>query len=348
MITTTIPIQNYYYLLSYAWNLFKETEQLRVNTEDCDNLQDLFARVLISGAELLIKKGIKKKYIDTTEHVRSLKGKINLKNSVTDLIRQNGKLCCEYDELTFNILENQIIFSTLKMLMSEDIDKGLKSKIKFILSYPDESSYISLRKDHFVRAKHQNKHGIYALLINICEIIFLSKIPSPGEGQSIFKDFINGERELSKLFEMFTFNFYRRKLGNDFEIDFQTHIPWGLKPLDLVSKKFLPSMRSDVIIKNKDIKIIIDTKFYKQTFQMYFDKESIHSSNLYQLQSYVLNDRMTGFDIKRIGILLYPSIAPSEDLNYEFDSSTLLKIRIIDLSQSWHEIEKRMLGFILS
>lgn len=344
MITTSIPIQNYYYLLSYAWNLFKEAEQLKVRTEDCNNLKDLFARVLISGTELLIKKGIKRKYIDTSDHIRGLKGKINIKNSLSDILRQNGKLACEFDELTFNILENQIIFTSLRSLLSEDVDRYLKAKIKFIISYPDESAFITLRKEHFIKAKSQNKHGLYALLISVCEIIYLSKMPIPELGSALFKDFINGDRELSKLFEMFTFNFYRRRLQNKYEVDFQTQIQWGLKPMDLTSQKYLPSMRTDVILHNSETKIIIDTKFYKQTFQKYFDKESIHSSNLYQLQSYVLNDRMTGHAKKRIGILLYPTITPSEDLNYMFDDATFLQIRTVDLSQPWYEIEKRMIS----
>jgi len=53
-----IPIQNLYYLLCYAWNRLDEAELVNVGREDILTPQDLFAKVLIAGANRLLKKGL--------------------------------------------------------------------------------------------------------------------------------------------------------------------------------------------------------------------------------------------------------------------------------------------------
>jgi len=52
-----IPILNIYYLLCYAWNQLEESEIVNVNTEDSTTLLDLFARVLVSGTNHILKRG---------------------------------------------------------------------------------------------------------------------------------------------------------------------------------------------------------------------------------------------------------------------------------------------------
>ena len=347
MITTEIPIKNYYYLLSYAWNLLTERDILRVGIEDCGNLDDLFGRIICRGTELLIKKGIKKSYIESHEHTGNLKGKILFKESLPDLFRSNNMLCCEFDDLTHNILDNQIIFSTLHELLVSSTNHELKRSIRRLLSFSSSITRIKLQPNHFKIAKASNRNGLYALLINVCEILYLSKLPNLESEERIFQDFINDERELAKLFEMFTYNFYRSKLGTTGTIvTSQTQIAWGLQAMDHVSQSFLPKMKTDVIIQYAHQRIIIETKFYKETFQSFFEKETIHSSNLYQLQSYLLNDKMTGDEVNRVGLLIYPTIKPSNDLNYKFDEKTQLQVRTIDLSSPWQEIEARMLSFL--
>jgi 5-methylcytosine-specific restriction enzyme subunit McrC len=66
-------------------------------------------------------------------------------------------------------------------------------------------------------------------------------------------------------------------------------IQWDCVPL--ISGEFdnLPSMRVDVFLRNKDRKIIIDTKYYAEAIQNYHGIEKFHSGNLYQIFSYLKN-----------------------------------------------------------
>ena len=45
----SIPVQNIYYLLSYAWDYINEAETIGVGTEDYNGLLDLFAKGVLNG-----------------------------------------------------------------------------------------------------------------------------------------------------------------------------------------------------------------------------------------------------------------------------------------------------------
>lgn len=346
MITTEIPVENYFYLLSYAWDMLKEKDSLKVDFENCPTLNDLYARILCNGFESLIKRGVKKRYQEYSERTSVLKGKISIKNSLNDLMSSSNKLVCEFDDLTYNILENQIIVSTLRSLLYKNIDNDIKKKIKKVLLFSRDIEVIELRKMHFHQSRNHNKHGLYALLINVAEIVYLSGLPTYKNGDNVFRDFINDERELARLFEKFVYNFYRKHLEKHERVGFQKKIDWAIEPMDDVSQKYLPNMNSDILVTNNERKIIIDTKFYKTTFQTNYGKDSIHSGNLYQLQSYVINDKATGERLKRIGLLLYPTVNKHEKLNYKIDNETFIQVQTIDLSKSWKSIEDHLLEIV--
>ena len=44
-----IPVENIYYLLSYAWNKLDAGNKIDVSKDDYDSLINLFAKFLISG-----------------------------------------------------------------------------------------------------------------------------------------------------------------------------------------------------------------------------------------------------------------------------------------------------------
>jgi 5-methylcytosine-specific restriction enzyme subunit McrC len=340
MITTEIPIKNYFYLLSYAWNLLTEKDLIKVQLDDCETLDDLFARILISGTSLLVKKGVRKDYELHQEDLSFIRGKISIQDSINLILSNQNKLSCQFDELTYDILENRIIFQTLRNLLSSSIDKDAKSSIIKILRLCGGISSTEIRKSDFKNLRRE-RCGLRALLINVCEIIYDSKLPLNEHGGRIFRDFINDERELGRLFEAFVYNFYKNKLtGSKVSRD---DISWGLVSSDEVSRSYLPRMRTDVVISSGNKKAIIDTKFYKETFQQFHSKQSIHSGNLYQIQSYVLHDSILSPDIERVGVLLYPVINPTPKLKYQLNPNNMIQVRTIDLSKDWQEIERDLL-----
>ena len=72
-----IPIENIYYILCYAWDKLEEKELIKVEPTSTTNLVNLFARVLISGTNHLLKRGFDRGYILDNEETRRLRGKID-------------------------------------------------------------------------------------------------------------------------------------------------------------------------------------------------------------------------------------------------------------------------------
>lgn len=77
-----IPIQNIYYMLSYAFQILTEQGYKNIATEKFENTAELMAAILAKGISLQIKRGLGKEYIQKTEALSSLRGRIDIAGSV--------------------------------------------------------------------------------------------------------------------------------------------------------------------------------------------------------------------------------------------------------------------------
>ena len=78
----TIYIKNIYYMLSYAFQVLNEKGYRKVTTESFENVADLLSEILAIGVSKQIKQGLVKDYIDVNETTSSIRGKINIAESI--------------------------------------------------------------------------------------------------------------------------------------------------------------------------------------------------------------------------------------------------------------------------
>lgn len=71
-----IPIQNIYYMLSYAFRVLNEQGYKDIATEEFDNTAELMAAILAKGISTQIKRGLGKEYISRIEAMSSLRGSL--------------------------------------------------------------------------------------------------------------------------------------------------------------------------------------------------------------------------------------------------------------------------------
>ena len=62
-----IPIQNIYYMLSYAFRVLNERGYRDVATEQFDNAAELCAAILARGVAVQLKRGLDREYIPQTQ-----------------------------------------------------------------------------------------------------------------------------------------------------------------------------------------------------------------------------------------------------------------------------------------
>lgn len=123
-----IPIKNIYYMLSYAFQVLNEQGYKNLATEHFNNTAELMAAILTKGVKVQIKRGLGKEYIPQTESLSSLRGKIDVTESIKILTMLKKRMICTYDEFSVNGMMNRIIKSTIKLLIKSDISKQRKKR----------------------------------------------------------------------------------------------------------------------------------------------------------------------------------------------------------------------------
>lgn len=337
-----IPIENIYYLLCYAWNKLEEKDRVNVSIDDKTELLDLFAKVLINATEIILKRGVDKYYVDLTEELASVKGKIEISQTLKSNLLPKQHAICTYDDFSTNIISNRILVSTIfKLARTKGLDRDLKDKLVGLQRMLPGIELVEIGNSLFKQVRLSRNNRFYGFVMNVCEIIYESTFPSEERGEYRFSDFMRDERKMSQLFEAFVRNFYRLEQWK-YRIVKKESINWQFEIADNDSYQFLPDMETDITLENETEKVIIDAKYYSETMVVHFDKARIKSANLYQLFSYLLNQEDGSSKTKTAtGILLYPTIETDYNLDYRYFGHNIL-IRTINLNSNWRTIAMRL------
>ncbi|PWK27344.1 5-methylcytosine-specific restriction enzyme subunit McrC [Arcicella aurantiaca] len=332
-----IPIQNIYYLLCYAWNRLEERDLIEISSDESPDLLNLLTKIFLSGSKTLLKRGLEQQYLLQTETYQGIKGKLDISQSFKRNLFVKGLAVCEYDELSIDILPNQILKTTfVNLYRTEELDIKLRHEIKSILWRMNEVSEIKISEGIFRHINTPKSNILYRFLLNISELIYQNLIPNQIEGRFTFRDFVQNERQMAKVFEEFIRNFYKIEVPE--AKVYREDLHWKMAG---ENAHFLPKMQTDISMKLNGKKLIIDAKYYTQTLQQYYHSEKIHSPHLYQLFAYLKNQE----DTQAEGILIYPTIEKSLSLSYTHEGHTI-RVETLNLNQDWQGIKADLLAII--
>lgn len=77
-----IPIQNIYYMLSYAFQTLQAENYKDLATENFHNTAELCAAILDKGIGIQLKHGLRRDYVSKSESLSTLQGKLNISESI--------------------------------------------------------------------------------------------------------------------------------------------------------------------------------------------------------------------------------------------------------------------------
>ena len=321
-------------MLAYAFTNLKFDDIKNISAEKFENIYNLFAAILSESIGKLLKQGIYREYINHSENLSTVRGKINLSNTIQNFFAGRRKIFCEFDELSENNLFNRILKTTAKLfLRDKNVDDNYKNLLKRELYFFANVEEIRIDFIRWENLRYQKNNQTYRLLINLCQIIWRGMIFTTDSGEYQLKTF--GEENLAHLYEKFLLAYY------------QKHYP-QLKPqskkidwaLDDDEKKFLPKMQSDITLSDDKKILIIDAKFYSHTTQKYFGAEKINSANLYQIFAYVKN--LSAITSKKVsGMLLYARTDSEIDVTYQI-SGNKISVQTLNLNKNFSEISARL------
>ena len=303
---STIPIKNVYYLLCYAWNRLEQGEIVDVGQTPTTELVDLFALVLCDGLRHLARRGLEQGYQLKEEELSGVRGRLDIANSVRRFLFMQGRSFCSFDELSADTNANRILKATLRILLSaRDLDSGLRKRVNTSYRSLQGIQDILLSQNAFRSVRVTSNSLFYRFLLNICNFVFESLLVDETNGSSRFRDFTRDDDKMARLFQSFLFNFIARECP-DWTVKSE-NIKWQATSGTDPDLALLPRMQTDISASRPGEYRIIDAKFYRQSLGKFFDAEKVHSANLYQMTSYLMNaSAVSGVEAE--GMLIYPKV----------------------------------------
>ncbi len=334
-----IPIKNIYYMLSYAFQILNEQGYKNLATEDFDNAGDLCAAILIRGITYQLKRGLGREYISETDTISAIRGKIEITESIKNQSMIRSQMVCTYDEFSVDSPLNQIIKSTVMLLLKGDISKSRKKELRKLMVYFDDVSAVDVRSINWAINYNRNNQT-YQLLITVCFLVVKGLLQSKSDGSVKMMDFLD-EQRMCHLYEKFILGYYKKHYSPRITAS-ASQIEWALD--DGISA-MLPIMQSDIMLtyKKGDVNktLIIDAKYYAHTTQVQYDVHTLHSNNLYQVFTYVKNKASKGGEVS--GMLLYAKTDEEIYPNNEYQmSGNKITVRTLDLNCDFESIAAQL------
>lgn len=333
-----IPIQNIYYMLSYAFQVLNEQGYKNIATEQFNNVAELCAAILAKGISVQLKRGLGREYIEQTESLSSLRGRIEISESIKTRSMLKKQLICSYDDFSVNSYMNRIIKSTMELLLHADISKARKKELRKLLVFFGDVDLLDVHTINW-NVQYNRNNQTYRMLISICYLVVKGLLQTNSDGTTRLMDFLD-EQRMCRLYEKFILEYYRREFPQISASASQ--IPWAVD--DGVRVK-LPVMQSDIMLSYEDKVLIIDAKYYSHTTQAQYDTHTLHSNNLYQIFTYVKNKDSELAEVPHVvsGMLLYARTEEAVQPNNTYQmSGNKISVKTLDLNCDFSDVAAQL------
>lgn len=329
-------------MLAYAFSVLNKSEYRALATEDFDNAAELCAAILERGVSLQLKRGLGQEYVSRSEARSSLRGKIEVTESVKSQAIWRRQLVCSYDEFSVDTTMNRVIKATVALLVRSDISRARKKSLKKLMVFFADVRDIDLHTVDW-NMRYDRNNRTYRMLMAVCWLVVKGLLQTQSDGSVRMMDFFD-EQRMSRLYEKFILEYFRREHPQLRAS--ASFIDWAL---DDGMSDGLPAMRSDITLSALGRVLIIDAKYYTSTMQTYYEKKTVKSGNLYQIFAYVKNKQAAleraGDGTEVLGMLLYAATDEEvqPDATYRM-SGNRISATTLDLDRPFEEIRAQLDG----
>ena len=326
-------------MLAYAFRDFRFNMFEDICGENFEDTHNLFAEILIRCVSSQLKQGLYKTYVSQEGALPVIRGRIDMLK--TYVIQQSNpyRAFCNYDELSVNNPYNQVVKTTLQYLAKcSDVDENRKQTIRQLIRFFTLIDPIDMASVHIEQFRFDRNNQNYHFLVYICLFIFKELLMTTNEGP--YKLRTLSDDQIARLFEKFVLEYYRRHHPETKPRAAQ--VKWDVIDEES-STGILPTMQTDIMLTIGDRTLIIDTKYYNHTLQSNFDRDKIHSANLYQIYAYV-NNYDVGHTGKVNGMLLYAKTQddPCLDDKRTLRDGNVIYFKTLDLNRDFKEIANQL------
>lgn len=333
-------IKNIYYMLAYAFTALNRGGYENIAAEEFENVHNLLAAILARGIGRQLKQGLYREYRKRKEDIAVVRGKIDMPGTIRNRLAERRLLTCEYDELSEDNLLNQIIKTTVMLLMRHaKVDEKYRSELKKEMLFFSDVATVEPALIRWSALRFQRNNNTYRMLISLCQLVLEGMLLTTESGEYKLASFFN-EEQLHRLFEKFILEYYIRECPQVKAAASQ--IPWAL---DDGIGTMLPIMQTDITLTKGNEVLIIDAKFYSDITQSQYGTHKQQSGNLYQIFTYVKNKSAEFGERphKVSGMLLYAATdeAVQPDNTYQM-SGNRISVKTLDLNREFSEIAAQL------
>tara|TARA_B100001123_G_scaffold437622_1_gene570304 strand:- start:52 stop:1290 length:1239 start_codon:yes stop_codon:yes gene_type:complete len=318
-------IENLVKLINYVYDL--DIDILPESEVKFRNESDMLTEIIISSflnqCKNLIRQGLYKSYVIHQErNMPCLRGKLLLVQQLQNDARKNAKFACEFDELEYNNLENQILLYCLHKCSDWTIIDSKKNELHSLIQQISPLvNYKQITIEHFKKINYTRLNQYYDKIHQLCKIIVQNIGISDFYEQKT--SFVNSFFvDMNNVFE----NFFFKLIKQYHPLPSKEQVP-EVSWRSTLGQTF--TNKPDILIYDEtrtSVKYILDTKY----------KTEIAQSDIRQLADYM------GQQGKNDAYAILPKTENSRPDEHQAENrDVIVKVRYIDIDKAIHLIYTR-------
>lgn len=246
-----------------------------------NSILDLYFGIFLTQLEVIVKRGLFKKYKSNSGNLSALKGKLDFSKNIQHNIVRKDRFYTDHQVYSYDHTVNQILSLALDAIASLSTNNILVDRVGHLKAiFPDQSA-ISIHQSTFTRIRMSRKLVPYKEVLKLAEIILLNYSPEIESGGTKLLALLF---DMNNLWETYIYLMLSRVQDNNFKVaDQQSQRFWNDR-----------TVRPDIVIEYIDQTFVIDTKW------KVIESDEASDSDLKQL--YVYNMYWDA----PVSMLLYP------------------------------------------
>ncbi len=309
-----IPVRNIWLLYLYASDMANFANRYESDIEDAPDFKHLITRLLCNAVETRMRRNISQGYRRRHEVLSRVRGRIDILQTTSYGLLNQGKVACRYEELTTNTPRNRLVRAALSVLSSWLDDFNLAHRCRRLDAELGLSGVNGIRPSRAEMAADQiARHDADDLLmVSLARLVFDHVLPAENIGTNAMSEVGRDEVMVRRLFEKAVGNFFKLELPDGWHVSQGKRLQWPVSALSPGMKDILPGMQTDIILNHRETKrrIIIDTKFTNVLASLQHGSDSLKSGYIYQIYAYLRSQENWNDtpSMSAEGLMLHPAV----------------------------------------
>lgn len=309
-----VPVQSLFYMLAVVLDY----AGFRPETAKIDRLEHLLEFVAEHFAGLIegrISRGLYRAYVTREENLAFIRGRIDFTNDIRQNYILRQRTYCRFEELTWDVPENQVLRQVIHLLSGWDFTRALRNRLAQLDATLHEVSPSFMAAADVSRFTYHRLNEDYRPLHQLCQLFLQGASLSEVFGEFNYRTFL---LDMNVLFETFVSRVLEQRVP-------------ALLTLQAQYDTYLDDARNvgivpDLVVQERGVSVLVADCKYKKVAEGEYKNH-----DLYQVISYCLALGTSN------GLLIYPKHL-SEEVRGEVqvrNSGIRIEQVSIDLSGDW-------------